>query len=355
MTVWESITQFYSNHAYVVKAVFLLLIAFIMHIILTVIHRSIHERLKKSNRIWDDALTYAIYIPLKLILWGFIVFICISIFHQKFHFFFYDFVVVLYQLLILGSFILFSVLFARKLEGNIILKRAKIDYMTLKAIAKIYYILLAVIAVLSALHVLGIPLSAVIAFGGVGGIAVGFAAKDFLANLFGGLMIFIGRPFVIGDWVRSPDRSIEGIVEEMGWRQVKIRTLEKRPLYVPNSLFSTIILENVSRMFCRKIEFDISIRYQDISKVNAITSQFEKYLLSREDIDTNLINYVKMTEFAESWITIKVSCFPKTKALLEYLAIRQELFIKAVEIVEQNGAEFAFNTVTVMQGDLYRS
>ena len=83
----------------------------------------------------------------------------------------------------------------------------------------------------------------------MGGIAVGFAARDLLANFLGGLSIFMDRPFAVGDWIRSPDREIEGTVEDVGWRVTRIRTFDQRPLYVPNSVFSTVALENPSRLY----------------------------------------------------------------------------------------------------------
>ena len=103
------------------------------------------------------------------------------------------------------------------------------------------------------MQALGYSISGVLAFGGIGGIAVGFAAKDLLANFFGGLMIYLDRPFSVGDWIRSPDKNIEGTVEEIGWRLTRIRTFDKRPLYVPNSTFTQISVENPSRMLNRRI------------------------------------------------------------------------------------------------------
>ena len=105
----------------------------------------------------------------------------------------------------------------------------------------------------------------------VGGIAVGFAARDLLANLFGGLTIYLDRPFSVGDWIRSPDRQIEGVVERIGWRSTVVRRFDKRPLYVPNSVFSTVVVENPSRMTNRRIYETIGLRYDDARVVGAIT------------------------------------------------------------------------------------
>ena len=67
-------------------------------------------------------------------------------------------------------------------------------------------------------------------------------AKDLLSNFFGGLFIYMDRPFAVGDWIRSPDRELEGVVEKIGWRVTVIRTFDKRPLYVPNSVFSSFLI-----------------------------------------------------------------------------------------------------------------
>ena len=139
------------------------------------------------------------------------------------------------------------------------------DKATVRATAKLVRIVLWVVAGLMILQSVGVSISGLLAFGGIGGIAVGFAAKDLLANFFGGLMIYLDRPFNVGDWVRSPDREIEGTVENIGWRLTTIRSFSKRPIYVPNSMFSSIAVENPSRMANRRIYETIGLRYSDLT------------------------------------------------------------------------------------------
>ena len=74
---------------------------------------------------------------------------------------------------------------------------------------------------------IGLSISGLLAFGGVGGLIVGLAAKDLLSNFFGGMMIFFDRPFRVGEFIKSPDRNIEGIVEKIGWRLTVVRTFSK--------------------------------------------------------------------------------------------------------------------------------
>ena len=120
----------------------------------------------------------------------------------------------------------------RNTQLNIVKEREtkgqEVDHTTTDAISKLLRLSVIITASLVTLQTLGYSISGVLAFGGIGGIAIGFAAKDLLANFFGGLMVYLDRPFAVGDWIRSPDRNIEGTVEHIGWRQTRIRTFDKR-------------------------------------------------------------------------------------------------------------------------------
>ena len=122
------------------------------------------------------------------------------------------------------------------------------DRSTVEAVGKLLRAVVLVTVGLVLLQTLGFSISGVLAFGGIGGIAVGFAARDMLANFFGGIMLHLDKPLAVGEWVRSPDREIEGTVEYISWRITRIRTFDMRPLYVPNSVFSNIAVENPSSM-----------------------------------------------------------------------------------------------------------
>ena len=114
------------------------------------------------------------------------------------------------------------------------------------------------------MQLLGFSIAGILTFGGVGGIAVGFAAQDLLSNFFGWLGIYLDRPFAVGDWIRSPDREIEGTVEEIGWRVTRIRTFDNRPLYVPNSAFTNISPSRIQQgCLIGRIYETIGVRYDD--------------------------------------------------------------------------------------------
>ena len=104
------------------------------------------------------------------------------------------------------------------------------DVTTVHAISKLGRLLIFVLTAITVAQTLGFNIGALLALGGVGGIAVGLAARDLLANFFGGLTIYLDRPFSVGEWIRSPDKSIEGTVEYISWRHTRIRAFNKNPI-----------------------------------------------------------------------------------------------------------------------------
>ncbi|UTA49391.1 mechanosensitive ion channel family protein [Simiduia sp. 21SJ11W-1] len=224
---------------------------------------------------------------------------------------------------------------------------APIDETTVMALGKLLRLSVIITAVLVALQTFGYSISGVLAFGGIGGIAVGFAAKDLLANFFGGLMIYLDRPFAVGDWVRSPDKSIEGTVEHIGWRLTRIRTFDKRPLYVPNSIFTQIAVENPSRMLNRRIYETIGIRYDDAAHMDKIVEDVKAMLQAHPAIDTDQTLIVNFNAFASSSLDFFVYAFTKTTNWVEFHEIKQDVLLKILAIVEGHGAECAFPTSTL--------
>ncbi|SUC25635.1 MscS family inner membrane protein YnaI [Providencia rustigianii] len=186
------------------------------------------------------------------------------------------------------------------------------DPTSARIIARIFKTTVFVIIVLLFGEHFGMSLSGLMAFGGLGGIAIGMAGKDILSNFFSGIMLYFDRPFNIGDWVSSPDRNIEGTVVEIGWRLTKIVTFDHRPLYIPNSLFSSISVENPGRMTNRRIKTEIGLRYEDSDKISAIVDDIRTMLKQDENIDTGQTLLVYFDAFADSSLNIMVYCFTKT-------------------------------------------
>jgi MscS family membrane protein len=221
------------------------------------------------------------------------------------------------------------------------------DATTATAIAKLLRASTAITAILTLLQTFNVDISAVLAFGGLGGLAVGMAAKDLIANFFGGLTIYLDKPFKVGDWIRSPDRQIEGTVEYIGWRQTRIRTFDKRPLYIPNATFTQIAVENPSRMTHRRIYETFGLRYQDARVLEKVVNEVRDYLRKHDDLATDQTLIVNVNEFADSSVNFFVYCFTKTTDWVTYHRIKEQVLLDILKIIHKHGADVAFPTRTV--------
>jgi MscS family membrane protein len=205
--------------------------------------------------------------------------------------------------------------------------------------------------VLVILQTLGYSISGVLAMGGVGGIAVGFAAKDLLANFFGGLVVYLDRPFAVGDWIRSPDRQIEGTVEKIGWRMTMIRNFQSQPMYVPNSVFTNVIVENPSRMSNRRIYETIGLRYSDLTSMDKVVAEVQAMLKEHQEIDAEKTMIVNFNDFSNSSVDFFVYCFTKTTQWVKFHEVKQNVMLRIAEIIAANNAEIAFPTSTIHIAD----
>jgi len=344
----EKITSAYQGYKWIcvfLIVFFALLADFIQKILLS----RLHGRTLLTENPWDEAILTALRKPLSALIWIIGISIAVNFVAPKTAFldFFRDAVRVGIILVIAW----FCVNLVRQLHENILeIQRKKgkpVDPTTADAIGKLARISISITASLMILQALGFSISGVLAFGGIGGIAVGFAAKDILSNFFGGLTIFLDRPFAVGDWIRSPDRNIEGTVEYIGWRLTRIRTFENRPLYVPNATFSTIALENPSRMTHRRIYETIGVRYDDANKVMEIVKDIRQMLIEHPGIDSTQILIVNFNTFGPSSLDFMVYAFTRTKVWVEYHQVKEDVLMKAYQIILSHGAEVAFPTSTI--------
>ena len=226
-------------------------------------------------------------------------------------------------------------------------RAVKMDKATLEFMIKLLQIALTLAIILTLLQNLGVSISGLLAFGGVGGLAVGLAARDMLANLFGGLTIYMDRPFVVGDKISLQDQNIEGFVEHIGWRQTRIRGYDRTPVYVPNALFTNLAVVNPSRMQNRRINVVIGLRYQDFSRLNDIIHDIDAFLAQHSDIDQGRDALARFTDYGASSLDLLVRCFTVDTDWGNYMQVRQNILMGVGEIVTRHGAEFAFPTRTL--------
>jgi len=346
---WFQTTFAMRGHAWIVEIFIIIFITFLLAAIAKIAYKKIFPRLQKTKNVWDEMLVKAFHKPFEYFIWLLGLTIAaevVGISGKQTVIF--NAVTPLRELGIIGLLAWALIRLVNEAEKHFSQgHHKKIDRTTANALGKITKASIIITAVLVGLQSVGIGISGVLAFGGIGGAAIAFAAKDLLANFFGGLIIYLDRPFAVGDWVRSPDRNIEGTVEEIGWRLCRIRTFDKRPLYVPNSLFSTISIENPSRMLNRRINTNIGVRYKDATKMSDILQDIDKMLREHQEIDTNQTLMVNLINFGHSSLEFMIYCFTKTTDWVKFQAVQQDVFLKIIDIITAHGAECAFPSTTL--------
>ena len=338
---------FTQENTYIFQAFLVIFVALIADLFQKKIFRSLAKKAERTPNKWDDAILQSITPPLSLIIWVTSIAFAGEIIQKTTEVMILDILAPLRDAIIIAAMAWFIILSIRHTESNYLSAEKDIDPTTLDAISKLARISVAITATLMILQTLGFSISGVLAFGGVGGIAIGFAAKDLLSNFFGGLFIYMDRPFAVGDWIRSPDREMEGTVEKIGWRVTLIRTFDKRPLYIPNSVFSQVAVENPSRMLNRRIKETIGIRYSDADKMEVITDQVKKMLTNHPEIDSTNTLMVNFNSFAPSSLDFFIYTFTKTTNWEKFHIIKQDILLKILQIIVANKADVAFPTSTI--------
>lgn len=356
-TISEYFNQLSGDHGWVIQVFIIVFLTLLANFIAKRLLNKLHIQLQKTDNLWDDAVAIAAGKPLTVLIWVIGISWAAEVVQSIADAAIFTAIAPVREVLVIGLLSWFLVRFVREAESNILSRdadvneEAPVDESTVHALGKLLRLAIIITASLVVLQTLGYSISGVLAFGGIGGIAVGFAAKDLLANFFGGLMIYLDRPFVIGDWIRSPDQEIEGTVEYIGWRQTRIRTFDKRPLYVPNSTFAQISVENPSRMSHRRIYETIGIRYDDAAVLAKVVADVEAMLKQHDEIDTKQTLMVNVNAFAESSLDFFVYCFTKTVNWQHYHKVKQDVLIQILVIIASHGAEVAFPTQVIAMQD----
>ena len=221
------------------------------------------------------------------------------------------------------------------------------ESMLINVMSRLYTIAVLLVVTAALMVNFGVPSGAIATMLGGAGIGLSFATQQISQNFLSGFMLFFNRPFREGDWINA--NNLEGTVENIGWYYTRIRTFDRRPLYIPNSVFATNPIENPGEMYNRRIRANISLRYEDLGKIDGISKQVRKHLQHHPDIDQNQIILVNFNEWDASSINMMVYCFTKTTVWKDWLDIQQSIFLDIASIVQQSGADFAFDCMTLYQ------
>ena len=205
-----------------------------------------------------------------------------------------------------------------------------------------------VAGVLAVLSKLGFNMSTALAGLGIGGLAIGLGAQKTLENLFGGVSVLGDEVFRVGDVCRFGDRS--GVVEDIGLRSTRIRTEERTLLAIPNGTVATINLENLSRR--DKILFKTSLSLRSETKADHlrfILSEVRRLLYSHPKVESNTVR-VRLTDVAGAAPSIEILSYVLTQDFNEFAAVREDLLLRIMDVVDNSGSGLALPAQTLYIG-----
>ena len=214
-------------------------------------------------------------------------------------------------------------------------------------IIKSLKVLIFILGIAAVLELWGIKIGPIIAGLGLFGVAVALGAQDLFKNLISGILVLVEKRFKIGDWILV-EGIIEGIVEKIGFRSTVIRKFDKSIAIIPNFQFAENAVINVSQTTNWIISWTINLQYNStIDQLKTIRNEIENYIKKNEDYKPELGYAVRVDSFAESSIDMYIRCFTKTDDWDEWLAVKERLAIQIKQIVEKNGASFAFPSQSI--------
>ncbi len=202
---------------------------------------------------------------------------------------------------------------------------------------------------LKMLTIFGADVTTVIAGASIGGLAVALASQDTVRNLIGTFMIFLDKPFQIGDWIVGG--GVEGTVEEVGFRSSRIRAADTSVFTIPNSKLSEIVINNLGLRLYRRYKTVLGIRYDTPPE---LIEAFVKGVRALVDThpDTRSEDYnVEFTGFGDSALEILLNVYFKNPGWGKEQSSKHRLHIAIVKLAKELGVEFAFPSQTLMIED----
>jgi MscS family membrane protein len=239
---------------------------------------------------------------------------------------------------------LFTLLVMRRLEQRGLTSVTGVVPLGQKTV-KVLVIGLAAIAMLSSF---GFNVTALLAGLGVGGIAVALAAQKTIENVFGGVMILGDQPVRVGDFCRFGDRV--GIVEEIGLRSTRIRTLDRTVVAIPNAEFASMQLENFAKR--DRIWFNprLGLRYETTpEQLRFVLVEIRKMLYAHPKVSPDPAR-IRFAGFGDYSLNLDVFAYVMVTDFGEYLGVAEDLNLRIMDIVAASGSGFAFPSQTLYLG-----
>lgn len=226
----------------------------------------------------------------------------------------------------------------------------KLDDQLVPLVSKFVKVLVILIGVAYILHGIGVDVSSYLVGVSIGGLALALAAQDTLKNLFGSAMIFLDRPFQIGDWINY--NGMDGTVEEVGFRSTRVRTFYNSVITVPNGKLADSHVDNYGMRVYRRYSTHITITYDTPPERIEVFIEGLREIV-RNHPDTRKDYYeVHMNDLGASSLQILFYIFFQSPDWGAELKARHEVLMAVIRLANELGIRFAFPTQTVHIEDL---
>ncbi len=211
----------------------------------------------------------------------------------------------------------------------------------LKAIRAVIYIIAGFMIITD----LGFNLNGLVAGLGIGSVVITLAAQDTAKNLFGGLVIFLDKPFVVGDWIEV--EKYEGTVEDITFRSTRVRTFENSVVNIPNSVIANDSIINWSRMEKRRNKVNLCLDLDTpLAKVQTVQKRIKDLLIQHDDvIDETII--VRFDNITDNGINLLVCSYTNSIDYTSYLEEKEKINFKIMQILREENVELAYDTKTI--------
>lgn len=222
---------------------------------------------------------------------------------------------------------------------------SKLDDQLVPLVRKALKVLVILVGVLFLLQNLDVNVGSLVAGLGIGGVAVALAAKDTIANFFGSLMIFIDRPFQIGDWVKVGDT--EGIVEVVGFRSTRVRTFYNSLVTVPNAHFTESAIDNIGLRNYRRVKTTLGLTYDTSpEQIQAFVEGIRAIIVANPYTRKDYYE-IHFNDFGAHSLDIMVYLFLKVESWSDELRERHNVLLEILRLAKELKVEFAFPTQTL--------
>ncbi|MDH5726825.1 MAG: mechanosensitive ion channel family protein [Nitrospira sp.] len=192
---------------------------------------------------------------------------------------------------------------------------------------------------------LGLPLYSVVAGLGIGGLAVALAVRPTLENLIGGIILYLDQPVRVGDFCSFDDKT--GTIETIGIRSTKLRALDRTLVTIPNAALADMQLINWAKCDQMLITTTIGLRYEtDSDQLRYVLVKFREMFHAHPKIDRDTVR-VRFAGYGASSLDIDLRVYALTREWNEFFAIREDVFLRMKDIVEESGTAFAFPSQTL--------